>query len=55
MAGKKIEIYDTTLRDGTQGEGVNLSLQDKLDITRLLDDMGIDYLEGGWQIGRAHV
>ncbi|HJN48889.1 MAG: citramalate synthase [Pseudomonadales bacterium] len=48
MAGKKIEIYDTTLRDGTQGEGVNLSLQDKLDITRLLDDMGIDYLEGGW-------
>ena len=33
---KKIEIYDTTLRDGTQGEGVNLSLQDKLDITCLL-------------------
>lgn len=48
MAARKIEIYDTTLRDGTQGEGVNLSLGDKLDITRLLDDTGIDYLEGGW-------
>lgn len=48
MARTKIEIYDTTLRDGTQGEGVNLSLGDKLDITRLLDGMGIDYLEGGW-------
>ena len=48
MARTKIEIYDTTLRDGTQGEGVNLSLGDKLDITRLLDAVGIDYLEGGW-------
>jgi 2-isopropylmalate synthase len=48
MQSNKIEIYDTTLRDGTQGEGVNLSLRDKLDITRLLDAMGIDFLEGGW-------
>jgi len=48
MASNTIEIYDTTLRDGTQGEGVNLSLGDKLDITLLLDGMGIDYLEGGW-------
>lgn len=48
MARNKIEIYDTTLRDGSQGEGVNLSLGDKLDITRLLDAVGIDYLEGGW-------
>ena len=45
---KKIEIYDTTLRDGTQGEGVNLSLQDKLDITVALDELGVDYVEGGW-------
>ena len=45
---KKIEIYDTTLRDGNQGEGVNLSLADKLDITLALDDMGIDFVEGGW-------
>jgi 2-isopropylmalate synthase len=48
MNARKIEIYDTTLRDGNQGEGVNLSLADKLDITRLLDSMGIDYIEGGW-------
>lgn len=45
---KKIEIYDTTLRDGNQGEGVNLSLADKLDITRELDAMGVDFIEGGW-------
>lgn len=48
MKRRKIEIYDTTLRDGNQGEGVNLSLADKLDITVALDDMGIDYAEGGW-------
>jgi 2-isopropylmalate synthase len=45
---KKIEIYDTTLRDGNQGEGVNLSLGDKLDIAVALDAMGIDFIEGGW-------
>ena len=48
MAGKKIEIYDTTLRDGNQGEGVNLSLGDKLDITLDLDAVGVDFVEGGW-------
>ena len=48
MTRKKIEIYDTTLRDGNQGEGVNLSLGDKLDITVALDAMGVDYVEGGW-------
>jgi 2-isopropylmalate synthase len=48
MTRKKIEIYDTTLRDGNQGEGVNLSLGDKLDITAALDEMGVDYVEGGW-------
>ena len=48
MTRRKIEIYDTTLRDGNQGEGVNLSLGDKLDITLALDEMGIDYAEGGW-------
>ncbi len=48
MAGKKIEIYDTTLRDGNQGEGVNLSLGDKLDITLELDAVGVDFVEGGW-------
>jgi 2-isopropylmalate synthase len=48
MAKKKIEIYDTTLRDGNQGEGVNMSIADKLDITRELDALGVDFVEGGW-------
>ena len=48
MARKKIEIFDTTLRDGNQGEGINLSLGDKLDITRELDALGVDFVEGGW-------
>lgn len=48
MTRKKIEIYDTTLRDGNQGEGVNLSLADKLDIACALDAIGVDYIEGGW-------
>jgi len=45
---KNIEIFDTTLRDGTQGEGVSLSIQDKLLITEKFDDFGIDIIEGGW-------
>lgn len=47
-APKTIELYDTTLRDGTQGEHINLSVQDKLLITEKLDEFGIDYIEGGW-------
>lgn len=43
-----IEIYDSTLRDGTQGEGVNLSLADKLALTQALDWFGVDFIEGGW-------
>src|SRR4051794_20064582 len=49
-ATRRIEIYDTTLRDGTQGEGFNLSLQDKLLITQKLDELGVDYIEGGFPI-----
>lgn len=45
---KHIEIYDTTLRDGTQGEGFNLSLSDKLRIAKRLDQLGVDFIEGGW-------
>jgi 2-isopropylmalate synthase len=41
-------IYDTTLRDGCQGARISLSLQDKLDIARRLDDFGVDWIEGGW-------
>ncbi|MBI1389303.1 MAG: citramalate synthase [bacterium] len=44
----KIETFDTTLRDGTQGEGVNLSLEDKLRIAQRLDQFGINFIEGGW-------
>jgi 2-isopropylmalate synthase len=47
---RRIEIYDTTLRDGTQGEGVNLSLVDKLKIARHLDKLGVDYIEGGFPL-----
>jgi 2-isopropylmalate synthase len=47
---RPIQIYDTTLRDGTQGEGVSLSLQDKLQITRRLDEIGVDYIEGGYPL-----
>jgi len=46
----RIQIYDTTLRDGSQGEGVNFSLQDKLLITRRLDELGFDYIEGGYPL-----
>lgn len=45
---ENIEIYDTTLRDGTQGYGVSLSLADKLALSEQLDELGVDYVEGGW-------
>jgi 2-isopropylmalate synthase len=45
---KQIEVFDTTLRDGTQGATINLSIQDKLLITQKLDEFGIDIIEGGW-------
>jgi len=41
-------IYDTTLRDGAQQEGLNLSVHDKLNIARHLDDLGVGFIEGGW-------
>ncbi|MEZ6137645.1 MAG: citramalate synthase [Pirellulaceae bacterium] len=47
---RKIAIYDTTLRDGTQGEGVSFSLQDKLNICSRLAETGIDYIEGGYPL-----
>lgn len=45
---QSIEIYDTTLRDGTQAESFNLSVDDKIQVTRQLDKLGIDFIEGGW-------
>lgn len=47
---RHIQLYDTTLRDGSQGEGVNFSLQDKLLITKKLDELGFDYIEGGYPL-----
>ena len=43
-----VHLYDTTLRDGTQREGISLSVDDKLKIARRLDEFGIHYIEGGW-------
>ncbi|HEU4384965.1 MAG TPA: citramalate synthase [Anaeromyxobacteraceae bacterium] len=43
-----IQIYDTTLRDGTQREGISLSCEDKLRIARRLDELGVTFIEGGW-------
>src|SRR5437773_11550235 len=44
----EVEIYDTTLRDGSQGEGINFSVMDKLRIAEKLDSFGVHYIEGGW-------
>ncbi|SVC29522.1 uncharacterized protein METZ01_LOCUS282376, partial [marine metagenome] len=43
-----VEIYDSTLRDGAQAEGITYSLQDKLEIAKRLDELGVHYIEGGW-------
>ncbi len=43
-----IKVFDTTLRDGTQGEGISLSVEDKIKIALKLDELGIQYIEGGW-------
>src|SRR5512141_530963 len=43
-----VQIYDTTLRDGTQRAGLSLSLEDKLRIARRLDELGVTFIEGGW-------
>jgi len=48
MKTSQLKIYDTTLRDGTQGEGIAFSVTDKLLITERLDQFGVDYIEGGF-------
>lgn len=48
MTAKKIAIYDTTLRDGAQAEGVSLSVADKVRIAQKLDELGVSFIEGGW-------
>lgn len=44
----QVLVYDTTLRDGTQGEAVNFTSNDKLRVARKLDEFGVHYIEGGW-------
>ena len=44
----KVKLYDTTLRDGAQSEGISYSVMDKMRIAEVLDNLGIDYIEGGW-------
>lgn len=48
MSKQKIAIYDTTLRDGSQTEGISYSAQDKINIAKRLDEFGVDFIEGGW-------
>jgi 2-isopropylmalate synthase len=48
MATDRVQLYDTTLRDGSQMEGISLSVEDKIRITRKLDELGIDWIEGGF-------
>ena len=45
---KPVVLYDTTLRDGTQGENITLSLADKIRVARMLDEYGMPFIEGGW-------
>ena len=44
----QVTIYDTTLRDGSQAEGISFSVDDKLRIAQKLDEIGVHYIEGGW-------
>jgi 2-isopropylmalate synthase len=47
-SSERIELYDTTLRDGSQGEGISYSVDDKIKIASRLDEFGMDFIEGGW-------
>src|SRR6185312_12163675 len=48
MAKERLYLFDTTLRDGAQTNGVDFTLADKLAIAKMLDELGIDYIEGGY-------
>lgn len=48
MIKEKIYLFDTTLRDGQQTQGVDFSVADKIAISKALDSLGLDYIEGGW-------
>ncbi len=52
----QVQLYDTTLRDGAQQEGISFSVVDKLKVAQKLDELGIHYIEGGWPgAGRERV
>src|SRR5436305_7211268 len=48
MLDDSFHVYDTTLRDGAQAEGITYSVTDKLAVARLLDELGVGFIEGGW-------
>ena len=48
MSTDRVQIYDTTLRDGSQMEGISFSVEDKISITKKLDELGIEWIEGGF-------
>ena len=48
MSKKSVEVLDTTLRDGSQGANISFTLNDKIKIALMLDELGVDYIEGGW-------
>src|ERR1044071_369656 len=48
MLDDSFHVYDTTLRDGAQAEGISYSVSDKLAVARLLDEVGVGFIEGGW-------
>ena len=48
MSKERLYIFDTTLRDGAQTQGVDFSIEDKVKIALTLDNLGVDYIEGGW-------
>ena len=48
MSKERLYIFDTTLRDGAQTQGVDFSIEDKEKISSALDKLGVDYIEGGW-------
>ncbi|MDP5348565.1 MAG: hypothetical protein NWQ32_09265, partial [Paracoccaceae bacterium] len=48
MTRERLYIYDTTLRDGQQTQGVQFSTAEKITIAQMLDALGVDYIEGGW-------
>ena len=47
---QKVQIYDTTLRDGMQGEKISFTLEDKINVAKALDSIGINYIEGGFPL-----